>query len=72
MAEDVKVLDRVRDKYLLTNRMGRAIVSFYYKQSPKLASYISSRPILKSIVRVGLYPLVRACKLAVERDMDRA
>ena len=31
MAEDVKVLDRVRDKYLLTNRMGRAIVSFYYK-----------------------------------------
>lgn len=71
MARNVEVLDRVRDKYLLTNRVGRAFVSFYYKQSPKLANHISSRPLLRSIVRAGLYPLVQVGGLVIETDKDR-
>jgi hypothetical protein len=71
MAKDVKILDRVRDQYLLRNQMGRALVSFYYKQSPKLANFISSRPFLKSIVRACLYPLVQAGRLVIETDEDR-
>ncbi len=70
MAKDVKVLGRVRDKYLLTNRVGRAFVSLYYNHSPKLANYISSRPLLKGIVRAGLHPLVQAGRLITKTDND--
>ncbi|NIS59399.1 MAG: DUF362 domain-containing protein [Proteobacteria bacterium] len=71
MAKDVKVLQRVRDTWLLTNRVGRAFVSFYYKQSPKLANHISRRPLLRSIVRAGLYPLVQIGRLVIETGKDR-
>jgi len=70
MAEEVKVLKEVRDEYLLTNSLGKALVSFYYKQGPKLAGFISNRPLLKSIVRVGLYPLVRLSGLVMDTEED--
>ena len=71
MAKDVKVLEKVRDEYLLTNYLGRTLVSFYYRLSPKLANFISKRPFLKSIVRFGLSPLVQASRLVIEPDKDR-
>ena len=71
MANDVKVLEKVRDEYLLTNHFGKSLVSFYYKHSPKLANFISRDPLLKSIVRVGLYPLVQASRLVIETDKEK-
>ncbi len=71
MANEVNVLKRVRDEYLLTNYLGKTVVSFYYKHSPQLADSISRHPFLKSIVRVGLYPLVQASRLVIETDGDR-
>jgi hypothetical protein len=66
MAKDVDVLRKVRDRYLSKNYLGRALVSSYYRHGPKLATFVSKHPLLKSIVRVGLYPWVRAGRLVIE------
>ena len=63
MAKEVVVLKKFRDKYLLTNRIGKGFVRLYYKHSPKYARFIKKRPFLKAIVRIGLKPLVAFCKL---------
>jgi hypothetical protein len=61
MANEVKVLEKFRDNYLLTSRLGRAIVSLYYQRSPKLAKLISNHRYLKIFVRIALYPLAKMC-----------
>jgi len=58
MAKEVKVLEKVRDEYLLTNSVGRAFVSAYYEYSPPLADYIAEHPVIRKVVRIGLYPIV--------------
>lgn len=54
----VKVLRDFRDRYLLTNRLGRAFVSFYYKHSPPIASYIRQHESLRTALRFMLTPIV--------------
>lgn len=54
----VKVLREFRDRYLLTNRAGRAFVSFYYMVSPPIADFIIEHRCLKPVVRVALWPVV--------------
>ena len=66
MAKDAEVLRKMRDRYLSANYLGRIFVSLYYEQSPKLADLISKYPFLKSFVRVGLYPWVKASRLVIE------
>jgi hypothetical protein len=66
LARDVRALGAVRDQYLLTNSLGRVFVSLYYRHGPKLADLISKRPLLKSVVRICLCPLILASK-AVSR-----
>ena len=58
----VKVLRDFRDAYLLTNRVGTAFVSFYYRYSPPVAAFIGSHGVFKIIVRVLLTPLVYSLK----------
>jgi hypothetical protein len=62
MAKEVKVLEEVRDEYLLTNELGRAFVSGYYEYSPPLADWISKHPAMRKIVRIGLYPVLEVSK----------
>jgi len=71
MARDVEVLRKVRDTYLSKNYLGRALVFLYYKHGPKLASFISKPSFLKSFVRVGLYPWVKASGLIIDRETKR-
>jgi len=54
----VKILRDFRDSYLLTNQIGTEFVSFYYKNSPPIADYISHKPILKFLVSLFLTPIV--------------
>ncbi|VAX32142.1 hypothetical protein MNBD_NITROSPIRAE02-762, partial [hydrothermal vent metagenome] len=54
----VMVLRKVRDKYLLTNSIGRSLVSFYYRTSPPIAKYISNHESLKITTRILLTPMV--------------
>jgi hypothetical protein len=54
----VEILRNFRDKYLITNKLGRKLVKLYYKYSPPLANIISRHKILKIAVRINLLPLV--------------
>ena len=58
MAEEVMVLSQFRDKYLLTNPIGKGFVSTYYKVSPSIADFIREHPLLKKVVRGALSPLI--------------
>jgi hypothetical protein len=65
MAEEIQILRQFRDEYLLTNPLGQALVDLYYRVSPPIAEFITERPSLKAIVRVGLVPAVAISTLAV-------
>ncbi|MFW6105384.1 MAG: CFI-box-CTERM domain-containing protein [Chloroflexota bacterium] len=65
MAKEVEILREFRDKYLMTNPVGKGLVDFYYKVSPPVAEFITKHPSLKPIVRVGLLPVVAMSTLAV-------
>jgi hypothetical protein len=54
----VKVLRDFRDEHLLTNVIGRAFVSLYYRTSPPIADYINEHDALRAATRIVLTPLV--------------
>ena len=62
MVKEVKVLERVRDQYLLTNELGRVFVSNYYKYSPPPANWIAKHPTMRKMMRIGLYPVLEVSK----------
>lgn len=66
MAEEVITLRKFRDQYLLPNESGRRFVSLYYKHSPALAEYISDNEEAKTVVRLGLKPLIWLSELLME------
>jgi len=59
LAQEVKILCEVRDKYLLQSEAGREFVRLYYKFSPPIAEFIKNRPLLKALVRYFLKSLVK-------------
>ena len=54
----VGILRDFRDRYLMPNKLGRALVDFYYKHSPLVADFIARHKALKAAVRISLLPLV--------------
>ena len=65
----VQTLRDFRDTYLVTNPVGRNLVSAYYKLSPPIAGFIDQHPSLKPIVRVGLLPAVAMSTMAVSTTL---
>jgi hypothetical protein len=65
MAEEIQVLRKFRDEYLLTSAPGRALVQFYYEVSPPVAEFIIEHPALRPVVRLGLAPVVIVGALVV-------
>jgi len=65
MAEKIGILREFRDKYLLTNPLGKGLLKLYYKVSPPIAQFMTEHPSLKSIVRVGLLPGVAISPIVV-------
>lgn len=59
---EVEVLRDFRDKYLMTNAPGRAVVEFYYANSPAAADFIARHETLRTATRVVLTPVVYAVK----------
>lgn len=56
----VEILRNFRDRYLLTNAVGRAFVGVYYRFSPPIAQYISRHEALRTVTRWTLTPIVYA------------
>jgi len=56
--KDVRVLRAFRDRWLLTNQPGRALVALYYRLSPPVADLISQHDVLKLLVRLLLTPVI--------------
>jgi hypothetical protein len=54
----VSVLRNFRDRYLLTNAAGMALVEFYCKNSPPIADFIGRDETLCTLTRWILTPVV--------------
>ncbi|RPH51738.1 MAG: choice-of-anchor D domain-containing protein [Desulfobacteraceae bacterium] len=54
----IKVLRKFRDRYLLTNSLGRVFVSGYYRYSPPVAAFIEKHETVKTAARWTLAPVV--------------
>lgn len=54
----VLVLRSFRDRFLLTNGLGRSFVAWYYRTSPPYADALRNNAFLKTVVRIALLPLV--------------
>jgi hypothetical protein len=61
----VETLRDFRDRYMVNNPVGSALVSAYYKLSPPVADFIDAHPTLKPIVRAGLLPAVAMSTVAL-------
>lgn len=58
LASEIGALRRMRDRYLLSNGPGRALVELYYEHGPVAAGAIRERPRLRALARSVLAPLV--------------
>ena len=62
---EVRVLRNFRDEFLLTNRAGRSFVEWYYRNSPAIAAEIAEHEWMRSMVRMGLSPVIYVVKYPV-------
>ena len=58
MAREVQLLRQFRDRRLMASEPGRALVRFYYRNSPPLAELIRERDGARVAVRAALVPVV--------------
>jgi len=57
-AAEVQVLRDFRDRFLVTNRPGRAFVHWYYLNGPTAATLIAEYDAIRPFVRALLWPLI--------------
>jgi len=62
LESELNYLRLFRDRFLKSFQMGRNFVAYYYRHSPPIADYISTKPMLRWVVRMGLYPVARILK----------
>ena len=59
-AQELGILREFRDMVLLPSSLGAKFVSFYYRASPPIASFISRHEVIRTAVRVGFIdPIVK-------------
>ncbi len=62
----VRILREFRDRFLLTNKLGKVFVRWYYSHSPRYAEIISQSNILKFFVRLLIIPFVIFAYLCIK------
>jgi hypothetical protein len=65
-APSVLILRKIRDRFLLTNSIGKSFVNLYYKYSPPMAEFIANHDNVKILVRLSLLPIVGISWLALK------
>ena len=68
--ENVLKLRYFRERYLLTNSIGKHFVDFYYRHSPPLADAITEKPLARWGARVALTPFVIVAGAALGNVKD--
>jgi hypothetical protein len=58
LAAEIRVLRRARDRYLASHAPGRALIALYYQLGPHLAALVREHPLLRSVTRQLLEPVV--------------
>jgi glucose/arabinose dehydrogenase len=66
LAREVQIMRQFRDRYLLTNGLGRSLVAAYYRLSPPLARVIAANGVVRGATRGALRPLVWWAHLALD------
>ena len=66
MAPHFKELRQFRDRFLLTNAMGKKILRLYYACSPPVADFIAENDGLQQMVCLGLLPLMGVSWVALK------
>ena len=69
MDSNVDILRQFRDSYLMTNPVGRGLVSAYYRLSPPVARFMDNHPGSKPVVRGMLWPAVALSRVAVSTTL---
>jgi len=65
MESHVKVLRDFRDRFMLTNCLGKAFVDFYYTYSPPVADFITNHDTVSLLVWWSLLPVVGVSWMAL-------
>jgi PKD repeat protein len=65
MEPQVELLREFRDRFLLTNSVGKSFVIIYYAYSPPVADFIAKHDTLRAGVRCALLPVVAVSWIAV-------
>lgn len=62
LADELPLLRRFRDRYLMSNAAGRAVIAWYRRVSPPAAAVVSRHEILGDALRVALWPVIMGLK----------
>jgi hypothetical protein len=68
-ASEVQALRLFRDRYLVTNKPGRAFVRWYYTYGPIGAQFLNEHPGWKPVARIALIPAVGAALFLTQTSM---
>lgn len=66
LESEVQVLRQFRDHYLLSTLWGQKFVHYYYRYSPPVARFIAQYPLLRTVARAALWPLIQVVQLSKE------
>ena len=66
---NVKLLREFRDRYLLTNGVGRIFVSMYYQYGPSLARFTAASKSMRALVRFSLIPVIGVSAIASKMNV---
>ena len=72
MGSRLQIFRDFRDKYMLTNPIGRILTDFYYRHSPRYASILKKHDTWRMLVRLSLMPILGMSRMALKNGSATA